>query len=93
MEQVFGYVNELMARGLEVSGKHNAPRETLRTNLKIVTYTVVPLGPRVGVSAKIGLGARKVSFSPFFIFSRCWNLSKMLQLSENSYDIRTNPLP
>jgi phosphatidylinositol kinase/protein kinase (PI-3 family) len=52
MEQVFEYVNEIMARQQVISRMdHNATRLSYRTDLKLVTYNIVPLSPQAGVSS------------------------------------------
>jgi serine-protein kinase ATM len=49
MEQVFGYVNELMRRRSE-SSFGGQGGETLQGNFRVVTYNIVPLSPASGVS-------------------------------------------
>lgn len=60
MEQLFGYVNELMAKKTG-AGEHRAKphaesdRFSSRGRLRVVTYNIIPLSPASGVSTDIPL--------------------------------------
>jgi ataxia telangiectasia mutated family protein len=70
MEQVFGYVNELLSNGDLSDSLDEIRRTTGAGHLRLVTYNIVPLSPASGVSDKGLLTGRASSNSLRFHFCR-----------------------
>lgn len=77
MEQVFGYVNELMARNVQGSTGSShalASHASSQSALRVVTYNIVPLSPTFGVSPTSHTRMRRCKLFSTFLrrFSSGW---------------------
>jgi len=95
MEQVFRYVNELMARqGNEMkvdSSSTNKARTFSKGLLKVFTYEIIPLSPASGVSARLVSFVYTASLDPnelHFFEHRSYNGSKTRFHSETTLSIK-----